>query len=134
LPSLGNHGPHREVIGTRACLGTVTVDEQKLTDPVGRRRQEVPAEPQDVAISCVDAGDRPPSHQLYLMGDGDTRHRGPTNMVVGNQKRVGNATHDADLVSDVHHIRSGRRLDLANDPELGWRHGPPYVCRSCGCP
>jgi hypothetical protein len=52
------------------------------------------------------------------VGNRDARDGGAADVIVGYQKGTGNAAQDADLVSDVHDVGSGRWLDLADDLEI----------------
>jgi hypothetical protein len=56
------------------------------------------------------------------MGDGDARHRGAPDVVVGDQKPGRDAAEDADLVTDPHEIGGGRRFDLADQLEAPLLH------------
>ena len=64
----------------------------------------------------------------------DARHRRTADVIVGDQEGAGDLAQYADLVTDMHHVRSGRRLDLADDLELPYRH--PHTIRrvATGCP
>ncbi len=117
-PGFDQHGAHAEVVRAGARLGSVAVDEQELLHPVGGGSEQVPLETEDVPVPSVDAGDGPASHELDFVGDGDARHRGPTDVVVGDQECPGDPTQDSDLVTHPHQIGSGRRFDLTDDLEL----------------
>ena len=65
-PGLGQHCPNRELARATAYSRFVTTDQEELVHSVSLSRQQVPLESQQVAISCIQAGDRAATHLPLL--------------------------------------------------------------------
>ena len=116
-PQLLDHRADRELPGAGARGRLVSVHEKELVDAIGGSGQEVASEAERVPVAGVETGDGPPPHSIDLVGDGDTRHGGPSDVVVGDEVRGGHLAEHADLVPDVHQVGPGRRLDLTDPLE-----------------
>jgi hypothetical protein len=91
-----------------------------VVDSIGRSGEEITPETEDVAVPCVDAGNRPPSHSGDIGRHRHARDGCPAKVVIGNQERVGHRSEHADLSADMGEIRPSRRLDLTdNGKSLG---------------
>jgi hypothetical protein len=121
LSRLGDHRANGQIVRTRAGFGPVPVDEQELINSVGGCGEQIAPEAEQVAVPCVEARDRPSSHQSDLVGNRDARHGGTTEVIVRDQERRRDAAHHADLMPDVHEVGLGRRLHLADDMEVALR-------------
>ncbi len=101
----------------------VSIHEQQLPHPVGRREQ-IALEAKEVAVAGVEAGDGAPLQVGHLVGDGHARDRGATEVAVGNEKCVAGAFEHGDLLAHDPHVCGGRRFDLANDlkPDINHAH------------
>ncbi len=71
-PQVLHHRPHRQLSGPGAGDRLVAIDEEELVNAVCRGGQQVTSEPKHVAVPGVEAGDRPPAHQVDLVGDRET--------------------------------------------------------------
>jgi hypothetical protein len=114
-PSLLDHRPDRQITRPPARTRLIAVDEQELAHPVRSSGKQIPPEPQQITVPRVQARDTPPAHRTDLMRHRDTRHRRPPNVVVRNQESVSHRAQDSDLMTHMPKIRTGRRLDLADN-------------------
>jgi len=100
------------------------LDEQELVHVIGRCGQQVAPESEQVPVPRVQAGDAAAAHSLHLMGHGNAGDGGPAKMVVRDQEGIGDFAERADLMADMHEVRPGRRLDLADNLERPMCHDP----------
>ena len=98
------------------------LDEQEPVHPISCRRQQVPAEPEQVTVPGVQAGDATGTHRLHLMRDRHAGYRRPPDVVVGNQERVRDQAQHPDLVTHTRQVRASRRLDLTDQLETTISH------------
>ena len=74
-------------------------------------------EAENITIASIDAGNRVAPHELYLMGDGDTRYGRSSDVVVGDEEGISDGTEHPNLMANVGQIRPSGGLDFTDDLE-----------------
>ncbi len=73
---------------------------------------------ENIAIAGIDARNRVASHELHLMSDGDARHGGSSDVVVGYEEGISDGTEHPNLMPNVRQIGACGWLDFTQDLEF----------------